>query len=1634
MKKIVAALAGLALSLSACQDLQEKDFMKTTALTLTASVEQPVGTRTLIAGDSQVWWEKGDEIKVFAGTKSARFVTDLTSPAATADFSGSLGGAWTEGSPLWAVYPYSDGASLEGETLAVVLPAVQTARGMSFAQNMNLSVARTTTASLQFYNVGGGLCFTLTQEGITKVVFEGLNGETLAGKVKLAFQDERPAVQEVSGGSTAITLAAPEGTTLEKGAWYYIVALPGALEKGFSLSFYKGDAVAKKTFTKAVTVKRSIFGEVRDADEGVSYIPDTDENIAFKDAKVKSIVVRYFDTGKDGELSYKEAAAVRSFFVDEALTRAEGEQVSVFAGTDIETFDEIVYFTGLTKIEDGAFAGCTQLTSITIPANITEIGANAFKGCTGLQSITIEATTPPTIGEGAFSDTNDCPIVVPAGTTETYTTAWGEYAPRIEGGQPDNEIWYTTADGNVVTAEYSEFASFDFGVPLLSNVYENGKGVMTFDGPVTTVGDMAFYSCRNLSGITLPSSVTKIGTHAFDGCFGLTTMTISSGVSQIGDGAFALCKGLISLAVSPDNPVYDSRDNCNAIIHTGTNNLISACLNTKIPSSVVSIGDNAFEGIDIVKLIIPESVKSIGKAAFANCNSLEEVVIPDQLNEIREQAFIYCNALKKISLPSIITSIGEYTFFYCSALTEITIPEGVTSIGYRAFGYCGALTSIKLPESLKSIGKQAFQQCSVLKGLTLPKNVSNIEESAFSSCKGLENLVIEGAAKIGKSAFSSCLGLATITLSAEVDSIGTSAFSSCRNLMSITVQATTPPPGGSRMFNNTNNCPIYVPTGSVEAYKAAEYWSEYADRIQALEPETQPDNEIWYTTTDGQIIEEPGYARLGQKEIRTFGANLLSHEYVGGKGVMTFDGPVTMLGPYAFDGNTTLQTISYPKTVTSIQKRCFNYCPNLSSIEIPEQQTVIEAGTFSSCHSLVNIVLPSALTTIGDQAFVACTGLKAITIPAGVTSIGAAAFTYCSSLSEIVVSQDNPVYDSRGNCNAIIETATNTLRWGSTTIPASVTKIGTMAFAQRSHLKGIAIPEMVTEIGVGAFSECSELETITIPAHVTVLGKQAFYDCPQLKEVIVLAETPPSCGEKVFDNPGQTGSAYPIYVPAESVEAYKTTEGWNTYADRIQAIGPASQPDNEIWYTSTDGQVVLPDNTGAFGANFLSNEYNDGKGVLRFDGPVTKVGEGAFLNCGTLREAILPKTVTTIGDGAFYNAAGLERVHIPKLVSSIGVQVFQKASSIARITVDPENVTYDSREDCNAIIHTATNTLVVGCKNSFIPNNIKRIGDYAFVFCADLTEITIPESVETIGISAFNFCENLTSVSIPSSVTSLGAYAFNSCTSLSGVTIYCQTPPEIGRSCFQNGPSYPIYVPTGLVETYKTAEGWSDYAKRILPMDPQARLNWEISYTSTDGEKVSPSFARYNIPADVAFGGALVVFNSYKDGQGKILFDRDVTELMNSFQLCTNLKTISLPESVTYIGAYTFAGCTNLTGTIKIPQGQVKISNALFSDCSSLEGVVIPEGVTSIGARVFSGCTSLTELTFPSSLKAISNSVASGCSGLTRITVLAETPPTGSSSMFTGSNCPIYVPAASVADYKAAAYWSDYADRIQALP
>ena len=430
-------LAAVVLALAACSRNQVVDIPGSQIFSIVAQTEGPAESKTIVHDGTQVYWEPGDEIRVFSGAKSGKFVTDLIEPSKTATFKGTLGDeTWTEGMDLWALYPFNEGASFNGKLITAELSAEQTAREGSFGKDMNLSVAHSKTNSLQFYNVGGGVRFSLSQEGISEVLLEGMNGEVLAGKVQIGFQDGISNILNVTEGKTSITITPSDGETFKKDTWYYIVAIPGSLEKGFKLHFHKGDNYGSRVFDKAVTIKRGIYGTLTQADRGASFTTVSDNIIHFKDDLVKSIVVKYFDTDEDGELSYREAAVVLSFLVDEADTRADAGKVSIFAGTGITSFDELVYFTGLTRIEEGAFSGCTELESVTIPENIVVIEDNAFNGCSSLESITLTSETPPEIGTDTFADTGDCPILVPEGSENEYASTWGEYENRILGYDP----------------------------------------------------------------------------------------------------------------------------------------------------------------------------------------------------------------------------------------------------------------------------------------------------------------------------------------------------------------------------------------------------------------------------------------------------------------------------------------------------------------------------------------------------------------------------------------------------------------------------------------------------------------------------------------------------------------------------------------------------------------------------------------------------------------------------------------------------------------------------------------------------------------------------------------------------------------------------------------------------------------------------------------------------------------------------------------------------------------------------------------------------------------------------------------------------------------------------------------------
>ena len=261
-----------ALSLLACTRIQEIEIPNDN-LSIFAKTESPAESKTVVESGVHVFWEPGDEIAVFWGEKSAKFTTDITAASGTATFKGTFGNAvWPEDLDLWAVYPFSADAAFDGETITTTLPSEQIAREGSFGKDMNLSIAHSNSSTLQFYNVGGGIRFSVTEEGIKKVMFEGLSNEIISGKVKIGFENGLPVVKEVTGGSQFITLLPPAGKeTFEKDTWYYIVAIPGALEGGYKLRFYKDSDYARKVSEKAVVIKRSIYGSLEKADEGIEY-------------------------------------------------------------------------------------------------------------------------------------------------------------------------------------------------------------------------------------------------------------------------------------------------------------------------------------------------------------------------------------------------------------------------------------------------------------------------------------------------------------------------------------------------------------------------------------------------------------------------------------------------------------------------------------------------------------------------------------------------------------------------------------------------------------------------------------------------------------------------------------------------------------------------------------------------------------------------------------------------------------------------------------------------------------------------------------------------------------------------------------------------------------------------------------------------------------------------------------------------------------------------------------------------------------------------------------------------------------------------------------------------------------------
>ena len=451
-------------------------------------------------------------------------------------------------------------------------------------------------------------------------------------------------------------------------------------------------------------------------------------------------------------------------------------------------------------------------------------------------------------------------------TLETFTIE------QLPASCASNKLIYTSTDGQPIYVDVSAI-----GVDMTANKYENGVGVMRFNGTITTIPNQLFYNCKNLKSIILPDSVTTIGDNAFAGCDSLTSVSIGKGVTSFGSGVFAGCTGELiinsnipSVSSSEDSPFYNSQ-----------------FTKVTIGNSVTTIGDYAFyECRSLTSVTIGNSVTTIGVCAFEQCTSLTSVTIGKGVTSFGSGVFAGCTGeliinsnipsvlspedspfynsqFTKVTIGNSVTTIGNYAFLGCTSLTSVTIGNSVTTIGVCAFEQCTSLTSVTIPDSVTTIGGDAFYSCTSLKEFkgkfaadngrclikdntiiayanasgttyTIPDSVTTIGAWAFYNCDSLTSVTIgNSVTTIGDHAFLYCHSLTSVTIGDSVTTIEGAAFYDCSSLKTVYCKPTTPPTGGSYMFDdNAAGRKIYVPTGSGADYKEKQYWSNYADYIE----------------------------------------------------------------------------------------------------------------------------------------------------------------------------------------------------------------------------------------------------------------------------------------------------------------------------------------------------------------------------------------------------------------------------------------------------------------------------------------------------------------------------------------------------------------------------------------------------------------------------------------------------------------------------------------------------------------------------------------------------------------------------------------------------------------------------------
>ena len=1394
--------------------------------------------------------------------------------------------------------------------------------------------------------------------------------------------------------------------------------------------WYTFDATAQ---TAVVTYEGSSYSLHSNEYSGDVNIPET---VTYKN-------VTYNVIGIDDNTFY-QCTGLTSVVIPNSITSIG---VSAFLGCDKLT--SVSVGTGVITIGNNAFRNCSKLTTIVIPNSVTTIGEKCFDGCSKLANVTL-GTGIKKIDKYLFNGCSSLfSIVLPNQIVAIWASAFANCTSLASISLPSS----LTSIGDNAFQSCTSLTSVNIGNKVSSlgaSAFVSCTGLISvsLSSKLTSIPSSVFKGCTALVDVEIPSAVTKINDRAFYECKQLKNITIPAGVTSIGELAFYNCismEAMTSLATTPPSagtncflnvpqtiPIYipcgslsaysaatrwkdflSLTENCAYAITwanwNGSVLKVDSVLEGETPSytgesptkpadaqytytftgwtpEVVAVtGDAIYTAVYDSTRICPIASGYCG--AEGDSTNLTWILGCDSVLTISGMGAMadfstscpwssYRTLIKEVNISNGVTSIGNYAFNYCPSLTNITIPDGVTSIGDGAFYLCSSLTSIIIPNSVTSVDGNAFSGA----GLVDPIYNSHLFIYLPRSYSGAYS-IHEGIPSIAKNAFNGCHGLTAVTIPESVTGIESGAFLNCNSLSSITI----------------------------------------------------PNS-------------------------------------------------VISIGQNAFTHCASLSTVTLPNSITSIGSGLFWGCSSLSSIIIPDSVTIIGQQAFYECTNLTSITIPENVTLIGVAAFDKCSNLKSVTIGSSVTRIREGAFNRCTELTDLYnlattpqeinsnVFTDTPITSITLHvlCGCLAayqavdvwkdfgtieeEPCTYAITWQN--YDSTVLQIDSVLEGETPSYPGETPTKPATVEYTYTFAGWTP-EVVVVTGDATYT---AVYDSVSNKCILASG----TCGangdnltwelscDSVLTISGTGAMAYQDYAPWYS---YRVAISKVVVSEGVTTIGASaftSYPN--LTRVNISGTVIgigeyafescpkltnidIPNSVTHLGRSVFAGS---GLTEVTLGNSITSISDEAFAGCSSLTTINIPESVTRIEGWAFNGCSSLTSIVIGSNVAYVGVNAFRECYNLEHISVENGNTTYDSRENCNAIIETLTNTLVVGCKNTIIPSTIRTIGGFAFNECSSLTNIHIPSSVNCIGDCAFNNCSGLTSVTIGSNVMIIGSVAFSGCASLTDIYNNASTPQIINNDMFYgaNISACTLHVPCGSLAAYKAAEVWKDFGTIVADGCVYA-ITWQddnATILKVDSllEGAMPSYVG-ETPSKSPTDEYTYTFKGWAPQITVVMGDAIYTAVYDSIPRCplasgtcgangdnltwelscdsvltisgvgamqnywyssnvpwslrkTSIKEVVVLNGVTSISQYAFTGCNILTNAT-ISNSVTSIGSEAFSNCSNLTNVTLSSNLTSISYRMFYNCTNLKSIEIPNNVEHINYYAFAGCSNLTTINI-----------------------------------------------